>query len=40
MSLTPQALQELLDELEASTASRRRAWEKDPAKLVSYGISR
>ena len=27
MSLTPQALQELLDELEASRASRKRAWE-------------
>jgi hypothetical protein len=27
MSITPQAIQELLDELEASRASRRRAWE-------------
>jgi hypothetical protein len=27
MSITPQALQNLLDELEASRASRRRAWE-------------
>jgi hypothetical protein len=27
MSITPQALQELRDELEASRASRRRAWE-------------
>lgn len=27
MSLTPQALQDLLDELEASRASRKRAWE-------------
>jgi hypothetical protein len=27
MSITPQALRELLDELEASRASRRRAWE-------------
>jgi hypothetical protein len=27
MSITPQALQELLDELEASRASRKRAWE-------------
>jgi hypothetical protein len=27
MSITPQALQELLDELEASRASRKRSWE-------------
>ena len=27
MSLTPKALQDLLDELEASRASRKRAWE-------------
>jgi hypothetical protein len=27
MSITPEALQKLLDELEASRASRRRAWE-------------
>src|ERR1700722_19729784 len=27
MSMTPHALQELLDELEASRASRKRAWE-------------
>jgi hypothetical protein len=27
MSMTPQALQDLLDELEASRASRKRAWE-------------
>jgi hypothetical protein len=27
MSITPQALQQLFDELEASRASRRRAWE-------------
>jgi hypothetical protein len=27
MSMTPQALQELLDELEASRASRKRSWE-------------
>ena len=27
MSITPEALQELLDELERSRASRRRAWE-------------
>ena len=27
MSLTPQAVQELLDEVEASRASRKRAWE-------------
>jgi hypothetical protein len=27
MSITPQALQDLLDELEASRASRKRAWE-------------
>jgi hypothetical protein len=27
MSITPQELQKLLDELEASRASRRRAWE-------------
>ena len=27
MSATPKALQELLDELEASRASRKRAWE-------------
>jgi hypothetical protein len=27
MSITPQALQNLLDELEASRASRKRAWE-------------
>jgi hypothetical protein len=27
MSITPQAVQELLDELEASRASRKRAWD-------------
>jgi hypothetical protein len=27
MSITPKALQDLLDELEASRASRKRAWE-------------
>jgi hypothetical protein len=27
MSITPQELQKLLDELQASRASRRRAWE-------------
>jgi hypothetical protein len=27
MSITPQAIQDLLDELEASRASRKRAWE-------------
>jgi hypothetical protein len=27
MSITPQAIQQLLDELEASRASRKRAWE-------------
>ncbi len=27
VTMTPQELQELLDELEASRASRRRAWE-------------
>src|ERR1700678_4149750 len=27
MSMTPQALQDLLDELEASRASRKRSWE-------------
>jgi hypothetical protein len=27
MSITPQALQDLLDQLEASRASRKRAWE-------------
>lgn len=30
MSLTPKALQDLLDELEASRASRKRAWENLP----------
>jgi hypothetical protein len=27
MSITPKALQDILDELEASRASRKRAWE-------------